>query len=80
MRIIDITVNKQQTTKIKDSEIRAQVFNACLDHLPVEYNDPASVERACKLFYVTLANGARAYRLRVPVFGAYYTTEWYINA
>ena len=77
MQYINIIVNKERATKIKDNEIRAQVFRACLDHLPVEFNDPKSAEKASKLFYVTLTDGSRAYRLKVPVFGTYYTTEWY---
>lgn len=77
MRHININVSKERANKINDPEIRAQVFSACLNHLPVEFDDPTSVEHACKLFYVTLTNGSRAYRLKVPVFGTHYVTEWY---
>ena len=77
MKYIDIIVNKSQTHKVKDSSIRAQVWDACYAHLPVTFENPEQVSKACKLEGVKFKDGSKAYRLRVPMFGHYYCTYWY---
>ena len=77
MKLININPNKSQTHKVKDSSIRAQVWDACYAHLPVTFENPEQVSKACKLEGVKFTNGSQAYRLKVPVFGSYHFTGWY---
>mgnify|MGYP003128187000 CR=1 FL=1 len=77
MKLININPSKSQTHKVKDSAIRAQVWTACYAHLPVTFENPQQVEKACKLEAVKFTDGSQAYRLKVPVFGTYYCTDWY---
>ena len=77
MKYINIIVNKSQTYKVKDSSIRAQIWAACYADLPVTFENPKKVEKACKIQGVKFTDGSQAYRLKVPVFGSYHFTGWY---
>ena len=77
MKRINIDPNKSQTHKLKNSSIRAQVWAACYAHLPVTFQNPYRVMKESKLQCVKFTDGSQAYRLKVPVLGSYYTTDWY---
>ena len=77
MKLININPNKSQTRKVINSSIRTQVWAACYAHLPVTFENPKKVEKACKVQGVKFTDGSQAYRLKVPVFGSYHFTGWY---
>ena len=77
MKIININPTKSQTRNIKNNEVRATLWGACVDSLPVEFTNPDKVCNASKLQSVRFTDGAQAYRLKVPVFGGWYYTHWY---
>ena len=77
MKYINLVVTKNKTHKVNDASIRAQVWSACYDHLPVTFTHPEKVLKACKLEAVSFKDGTKAYRLRYPAFGMYHLTNWY---